>query len=236
MTPADARALRRRRAADLRDAEPGLSLRKMARRLGVSRDTVARDLEEHDRRAAESAPPVEVAAAEVAEAAPPAEDVAEAVDHSAPLVESISAGAVGERGVAADSAPQASDVVAESAPPAEVAAAEVAEAAPPAEDVADVVAHRAPLPRRLADTALTIDLRQWPALRRDLAVLAETGVSAEALINQAVVVLAHGYRQGVRIGAIRRDRPFVVRDLIVGPPRSHRPRRPLAPAEGSPGA
>ncbi|MEV6544423.1 hypothetical protein [Streptomyces sp. NPDC051665] len=230
MTPADARALRRRKAADLRAAEPGLSLRKMARRLGVSRDTVARDLEEHDRRAAESAPP--------------AEDAAEVVEHAAPVVDALAADAEDDRGAAADSAPQASDVAAESAPPVEVAAAEAAEVAPPTEDsIPDetrAVAHPAPvarLPRRLADTELTIDLRQWPGLRRDLAVLAETGVSPEALINQAVVVLAHGYKQGLRSGVIRPDRPFVVRDLIVGPPRDPGPRRfaPAPTARGGPG-
>jgi len=227
VTPADARALRRRKAADLREAEPGLSLRKMARRLGVSRDTVARDLEEHDRRAAGSAPPVE--------------DVAEPVAHSAPVVDALAADAEDGRGAAVDSAPQASDVAAESAPPVVVAAAEAAEVAPPTQDSipdeAQAVAHPAPAarqPRRLADTELTIDLRQWPGLRRDLAVLAETGVSPEALINQAVVVLTHGYKQGVRCGAIRPDRPFVVRDLIVGPPRSY-PRRPAPPRDAASG-
>jgi DNA-binding transcriptional MocR family regulator len=57
VTPSSARALRRRRVAELRAAEPGLSLRQMADRLGVSRDTVTRDLAEIDRGAAESAPP-----------------------------------------------------------------------------------------------------------------------------------------------------------------------------------
>ena len=227
MTPADARALRRRRAADLREAQPGLSLRKMARRLGVSRDTVARDLEEYDRRAAEGAPP--------------AEDVAETVEHSAPVADALAADAEDSRGAVADSAPQPGEGVAESAPPAGTAVAVVAHAAPPAvdadADVTGAVALPAPvprLPRRLADTELTIDLRQWPGLRRDLAVLAETGVSPVALINQAVVVLTHGYKQGVRCGAIRPDRPFVVRDLIVGPPRSY-PRRPAPPRDAASG-
>lgn len=219
MTPADARALRRRRVAELRAAEPDLSLRQMAERLGLSRDTVTRDLAEIDQRAAEDAPP--------------AQAVAKPVAHSAPVADDSPADGEDGKAAVADSAPQAS--------------AGVVEVAPPAEPVAEVVAvgdrerrplavTRTRLPRRLADTELTIDLAQWPALRRDLAVLAETGVSPEALINQAVVVLAHGYQQGVRIGAIRPDRPFVVRDLIVGPPRSHRPRRPVPAAKDGPGA
>ncbi|MFJ8140624.1 HTH domain-containing protein [Streptomyces sp. NPDC096013] len=218
MTPADARALRRRKVAELREAEPDLSLRQMAERLGLSRDTVTRDLDEIGRRAAEDAPP--------------AEAVAEPVPHSAPVADGSPA--EGEDGGEAvdDSAPQASTGVAEVAPPAE----------PPVAPVAEVVAEggreRRPLavPRRLVDTQLTIDLAGWPELRRDLAVLAATGKSPEALISQAVVVLAHGYRQGVRTGAIRPDRPFVAGNLDVRPPRVRRPRRPVPPAEGSPGA
>jgi hypothetical protein len=56
VTPASARSLRRRRVADLRVAEPGLSLRQMARRLGISRDTVRRDLEDIDRASSQDAP------------------------------------------------------------------------------------------------------------------------------------------------------------------------------------
>jgi DNA-binding CsgD family transcriptional regulator len=196
VTPASARSLRRRKVADLRVAEPGLSLRQMAKRLGISRDTVRRDLDDIDRASSQTAP-------------------------------------------------QASEGAAESAPPVEVAAAVVAETAPPAEDpgahAVEAVAQPAPvarLPRRMADTELTIDLARWPALRRDLAVLAETGISPEGLINQAVVVLAFGYRQGVRSGAIRPDRAFVVRDMAVGPPPGYGPQlSATAPAAGSsPGA
>lgn len=56
MTPADARSLRRRRVAELRAAEPGLSLRQMAKRLGISRDTVRRDLDDIDRASSQGAP------------------------------------------------------------------------------------------------------------------------------------------------------------------------------------
>ncbi|MFI1030768.1 HTH domain-containing protein [Streptomyces sp. NPDC020951] len=95
----------------------------------------------------------------------------------------------------------------------------------------------AQLPRRTSPERLDVDLRQWPALRRDLAVLAATGLSPEALIHQAVVVLAFGYKQGVRSGQIRPDHPFVVRDMTVSQhaPPSVRPRRPepAPPAGGA---
>ncbi|MFE2046702.1 hypothetical protein ACFXAZ_38485 [Streptomyces sp. NPDC059477] len=45
MTPASARAQRRQRVAELRVADPALSLRQMAEQLEISRDTVTRDLE-----------------------------------------------------------------------------------------------------------------------------------------------------------------------------------------------
>lgn len=90
----------------------------------------------------------------------------------------------------------------------------------PAEPVAQ-------LPRRVSPQRLDIDLRQWPALRRDLAVLASTGLTAQEAIAQAVTVLAAGYRQGL---AQRRivPGPFVVRDVHVGPLQPARlvPRRP----------
>ncbi|MEV6614241.1 HTH domain-containing protein [Streptomyces sp. NPDC051051] len=72
MSPASARALRRRRVAELRAAEPDLSLRQMADRLGISRDTVTRDLEEIDRAAADSAPPTDEPVRPVDDSAPQA--------------------------------------------------------------------------------------------------------------------------------------------------------------------
>lgn len=158
----------------------------MAERLGVSRDTVTRDLEEIDRAAAEDLPPADP-----------------------------SGRAAGD-----------------SAPPAEAAAGEVAEDLPPAEEVAAAVVRPAEtpppaLPRRASQAELVIDLDGWPALRRDLAVLAATGRSAEALINQAVVCLAYGYRQGVRLGQIRPDRPFTVQAVTVGQPGHAVPRAPV---------
>ena len=56
MTPASARNLRRSRVAQLRQAEPDLSHRDMAQRLGISKDTVRRDLEALDAEAAQPAP------------------------------------------------------------------------------------------------------------------------------------------------------------------------------------
>lgn len=198
MTPSSARALRRRRVAELRAAEPSLSLRQMADRLGISRDTVTRDLEEIDRSAAETAPPADPQEHPSAETAP-----------------QVSAGGGAESATpAAEDAPTAE-------PEAATGPGRTAEFAP------------ADLPRRVSPQRLDIDLRQWPALRRDLAVLASTGLTAQEAIAQAVTVLAAGYRQGL---AQRRivPGPFVVRDVTVSPlqPARLEPRRP-APPEGA---
>ena len=87
MTPSSARTLRRQRVADLRAAEPDLSLRQMAERLDISRDTVTRDLAEIDRRAAEDAPPD---------------------DQPEQVAETSSAGGVAESAPVDDPAPQVS--------------------------------------------------------------------------------------------------------------------------------
>ncbi|MGA5076226.1 helix-turn-helix domain-containing protein [Streptomyces griseoincarnatus] len=172
MTPASARNLRRSRLAQLRQAEPDLSQRDMAQRLGVSKDTVRRDLEALDAEAAQSAPPVDQAAA------PDAEPVAHA-------------------------APQAS---AEAAPPRATTVAAVAQPAPPVD-----------LPRRVAEPLAGMDVSQWRALRRDLAVLAQTGRSAEALVHQAVAALAHQYGRALARGELVPGQPFVVRDMVLRP-------------------
>ncbi|MFJ9381917.1 HTH domain-containing protein [Streptomyces sp. NPDC101455] len=150
MTPADARALRRRKVAELRAAEPDLSLRQMAERLGLSRDTVTRDLDEIGRRAAESAPPAGRPVAAVA-------------------------------GVAVETAP--------------------------------------PLPVRAPDLLAGIDVSGSRALRRDLAILAQSGQRAEALVHQAVVALAHQYRQDLAAGRLKPGQRFLVRsvDLRLAP-------------------
>ncbi|MFM9653133.1 helix-turn-helix domain-containing protein, partial [Streptomyces galilaeus] len=110
--------------AELRAAEPELSLRQMAERLGISRDTVTRDLEEIDREAAGSAPP-----------AGPADEPVRPVDDSAPQASD-------------GGSPVSATPAAEPEPPAEPGSATVsgrsAETAP-----ADATAVR-PLPRRVS--------------------------------------------------------------------------------------
>jgi len=172
MTPASARNLRRSRLAQLRQDEPDLSHRDMAQRLGISKDTVRRDLEALDAEAAQSAPLANPSTA------PDAGPVA----HTAPQVST--------------------------------------EAAPPCATPADVVAQAAPLvdlPRRVAEPLADMDVSQWRALRRDLAVLAQTGRSAEALVHQAVAALAHQYSQALARGDLEVGRPFVVRDMTLRP-------------------
>ncbi|AVV46433.1 HTH domain-containing protein [Streptomyces sp. ID05-04B] len=177
-------------------SEQGLTRRAIAERLGVSKDTVRRDLEAIAR-----------------------EDEPDGAPHDAP----------DEPDAPQVSDPDEPDGAPQDAPPAEPDSDdEPNDAAPdaPAEPVAQ-------LPRRVSPQRLEIDLRQWPALRRDLAVLASTGLALEEAIAQAVGVLAAGYRQGL---AQRRivPGPFVVRGMTVGPLQPARlvPRRP-APPEGA---
>lgn len=171
MTRADRLTLVRQHRAE------GLSQRKIAERLGISKDTVRRDFEKLD---AEDAP----------DDAPPAEPG----DPDAPQV---SAGA--SEGSASDGAP-------------------------PGEPVAQ-------LPRRVADPLADMDVSQWRALRRDLAVLAQTGQTPEALVHQAVVAMAHEYRQELARGDIQPGVPFLVSSVRLTPLR-HRA-RPAAPVQGA---
>lgn len=201
MTPSSARALRRRRVAELRASEPSLSLRQMADRLGISRDTVTRDLDEIDREAADSAPQV---------------------GRPEPVAEALSAGSA----PVADPAPQVSDGGRAARPVAgEASATPVTQDRPPAE-----------LPRRVSAERLEIDLRQWPGMRRDLAVLASTGLDHQELIDFAVRTLAAGYRQGLADGVIGQGR-FLVRGMRVSPYVSGPvvPRRPEPPVPAAGG-
>ena len=158
MTPSSARELRRTRVADLRQAEPDLSQREMAERLGLSKDTVRRDLEAIDRELAQSAPPAQEPTAQTA--------------------------------------PQASEGGAgESAPDAPAAG----------------------LPRRVADPLADMDVSQWRALRRDLAVLAQTGSRAEALVHKAVVAVAHHYGKALARGDLRPGVPFLITGMTLKP-------------------
>lgn len=136
----------------------GLSQRAIARRLGVGKDTVRRDLRDEPAAAPDDAPP-------------------------------------GERDTAA--APQVSSV-------------EVEEAAPGG---APQDAPVAQLPRRVADPLAGMDMSQWRALRRDLAVLTQSGMSAETLVHQAVVTLAHQYRQDLAAGHLKPGQRFLIRSM-----------------------
>jgi hypothetical protein len=163
-----------------------MSLRQMADRLGISRDTVTRDLEAIGQEAAENRPPADQpdAVAEAPSAEGPAED--------APV---------------ADSAPQASEDGRTVRPPvAEAPALPVAQDRP-----------LAGLPRRVAQPLAGVDLGQWPAVRRDLAVLAQTGRSAEALAHQAITALAHHYAQALARGQLRPGQPFLVSGMTLRP-------------------
>lgn len=154
----------------------GLSQRAIAKRLGVSKDTIRRDFE---RIAAEVEP----------DDAPPAEPD----DQGAPQVSEGDA----EGGAPVD-APQGAPV--------------------------------APLPRRMAQTAQPVgapggplalpegfDLRQWRAVRRDLATLAQSGLSAEKLAHDAITAVAHSYRQALAAGDIRPGESFTVSHVTLRP-------------------
>lgn len=168
------RRLRREELRRLTTDEPGLSRRKLAKRLGVSKDTVRRDLEA-------------LAHEEELTDAPPAPQVSEGgADEDAPTVVSGQA-----------------DVPTEDAPDATVT----------------------PLPRRVAQPLADMDVSQWRALRRDLAVLTLTGRPAEAMVHQAVVALAHCYRQALARGELEHGQPFLVSGMTL---------RPMAPAADRP--
>lgn len=191
MTPASARSLRRADVAELRRAEPDLSLRQMAQRLGMSRDTVRRDLADLDAAAAQSA--------------------TAAADPATPVADSASGDADGTDQVA-QSAPQVSGG----------GALGVAQDAP-----------RTGLPRRVAQPLDGIDVRRSAALRRDLAVLAQTGFSPEAIVHQAVLELAHHYRKALNSGALPPNRPFNVRAMtFVALPAPAARSAPAAPPPG----
>jgi hypothetical protein len=87
-----------------------------------------------------------------------------------------------------------------------------------------------PLPRRMAQPLAGIDLSKWPAVRRDLAVLAQTGRTAEALAHQAITALAHHYARALACGEIAPGQEFFVSSITLRPlPRPGA--RPPSPAE-----
>ncbi|QQM44979.1 HTH domain-containing protein [Streptomyces liliifuscus] len=156
--------------------EGGLSQRAIAKRLGVSKDTVRRDFE---RLAAEAEP----------DDAPPAEPD----DQDAPQVSEGDT-----EGDAPGDAPQSAPL----AQPDQAAA---------------------PLPRRMAQAGGPLalpdgfDLRQWPAVRRDLATLAQTGQSPETLVHHAITAVAHHYRQALDRGDIAVGESFTVSHVTLRP-------------------
>lgn len=148
------RNLRRANVRQLSQREPELSHRQIAERLGISKDTVRRDLD-----------------------------------------------ALTDEAGADGAAPDAPD-----APPAPQVSAGGADGA--GEDAPDEL--RPALAQRIAPLAGAPDLSQWPALRRDLALLAQSGSNAEALVHQAVVAVAHSYRQALARGALQPGDRFIV--------------------------
>lgn len=155
------RNMRRENVRQLSQREPGLSHRQLGDRLGISKDTVRRDLDALAQEAGADG------------AAPDEPDQA--------------------------SAPQVSEGGADGAD----------------EDAPDEP--RRELPRRLAPLAGAPDLSQWPALRRDLAVLAQSGISTEALVHHAVTALAHAYRGALDRGELRPGDRFIVRAMELRP-------------------
>lgn len=74
-----------------------------------------------------------------------------------------------------------------------------------------------PLPQRTAGLLGGIDVSRSRALRRDLAVLAQTGRSAEALVYQAVTAVAHHYSQALDRGDIVPGQLFMIREMALRP-------------------
>lgn len=112
---------------------------------------------------------------------------------------------------APDDAPAGEPDVAD-APQASVGTVEegAPEGATPGEPVAQ-------LPRRVANPLAGMDVSQWPAVRRDLAVLAQTGRTAEALAHQAITALAHFYGRALAAGDIEPGQPFIVSSMVLRP-------------------
>jgi len=158
------RNLRRENVRQLSQGQPGLSHRQIAERLGISKDTVRRDLD---------------ALAEETGADGAAPDAP--LEPTAPQVSAVGADGAGEDAPDAPEEP-----------------------------------HRA-LPRQPAPLAGAPDLSQWPALRHDLAQLAHSGISPEALVHQAVASVAHAYRSALDRGELRPGDRFVVGAVDLRP-------------------
>ncbi|MFI6274277.1 HTH domain-containing protein [Streptomyces sp. NPDC050988] len=78
----------------------------------------------------------------------------------------------------------------------------------------------APLPRRMTGPLALpdgFDLRQWPAVRRDLATLAQSGLPVEKLVHDAITSVAHHYRQALAVGDIEVGQSFTVSHVALRP-------------------
>jgi DNA-binding transcriptional MocR family regulator len=169
-------------------AKEGLSQRAIAKRLNISKDTVRRDL---DRIAAEAEP-----------------DDAPAAEPEAPAEPQVS------EGVAEETVPEDAPLAEPQARVSELWDAPLDEPDEPDAPPAEPVAH---LPRRVAHQRLEMDLAGRPAMRRDLAVLAQSGRTVEQLVSQAVIALAFGYRQALARGDLLPGETFLVTELTVQP-------------------
>lgn len=89
----------------------------------------------------------------------------------------------------------------------------------------------AQLPRRVAHPLDGADLSRWPAVRRDLAVLAQCGRTAEELAHQAITALAHHYSRALAAGDIEPGQPFTVAAMTLRP--LPRPAARTAAADGA---
>jgi hypothetical protein len=202
VSPASARALRRRRVAELRAAEPELSLRQMADRLGISRDTVTRDLEAIDQEAADNRPPAETP--DPAAEAPSAGDAAEGAPVADPAPQVSEGGRSGSPSAGAVSAGQ----VPQERPPADEPD-RVAQA--PADEVAEPVADGG------AGQRLVIDLSRHPGLAEDLALLETTGATTAEVIDYAVDRLAATVRNARARGLLAEGQRFQVVNIRLRP-------------------
>lgn len=70
---------------------------------------------------------------------------------------------------------------------------------------------------QVPDPLAGIDVSQWRGLRRELAVLAQTGSRAEALVHQAVIATAYAYKQALARGDIAPGVPFLVSSVRLTP-------------------
>ncbi|MGC4912702.1 hypothetical protein [Streptomyces albogriseolus] len=77
------------------------------------------------------------------------------------------------------------------------------------------------LPRRmtepLADPLAVLDDSQQRAVRRDLAVLAQTGCPPDVLLTQAVTAMAYGYRLALQRGQVEVGQPVAVTAMRLRP-------------------